>query len=116
MTIPEGLDSSAYTAAILDWYARPATPGGDREMGSINAFGVRDLHGKVWEWTSDFNAVGPVNSGFTDGKDAGFFCGGAGQATANGVDYATFMRFSFRSSLKPDFSVGSLGFRCAKGN
>jgi len=76
---------------------------------------VFDLHGKVWEWTSDFNAASVLSIQSSEGKGSSFFCGGAGQATADGVDYATFMRYSFRSSLKPNFSVGSLGFRCALG-
>jgi len=37
--------------------------------------------------------------------------------TPHNIDfYATFMHFSFRSSLQPNFSVSSLGFRCVKAN
>ncbi len=114
--VPAGMDSSGYVSGILDWYAKPDSHGKFIGKGSLNAYGIHDLHGKIWEWTSDFNAGGPSRSGANQGKADAFFCGGAGQATADGVDYATFMRFSFRSSLKPVFSVGSLGFRCAQGD
>ena len=30
------------------------------------------------------------------------------------LNYASFMRYAFRSSLKADYTVGNLGFRCAK--
>jgi formylglycine-generating enzyme len=113
-TIPLGQDSAKYQADILDWYAKPTMRGKVMGQGSLNAYGVFDLYGKIWEWTSDFNAGGPRTASADQGKADSFFCGGAGQATADGVDYATFMRFSFRSSLKPNFSVGSLGFRCAQ--
>lgn len=114
-TIPQGKDSASYYATILDWYARPTLQHKALGTGSANAYGVFDLHGKVWEWTSDFNTSGPITAASKEGKSGSFFCGGAGEATADGVDYATFMRYSFRSSLQPHFSVSSLGFRCAQG-
>jgi formylglycine-generating enzyme required for sulfatase activity len=112
--VPAGDDSAAYASRILEWYSRPAgrepaaAPGGAR-----NAFGVRDLFGSVWEWTSDFNVSGPVGRGETSAADATFFCGGAAGSAVPGTDYATFMRFAYRSSLKPEFALAGLGFRCA---
>lgn len=108
--LPPGQDSAARVRRILDWYGRPASVRTAASQGSRDAFGIRDLYGRVWEWTSDFNAVRP-------GPDADkAFCGGAGQATARGADYATYMRYSFRSSLRPEYAVNSLGFRCAGGS
>lgn len=109
-TLPPGQDSAARVHRLLDWYGQPASIRTAASPGSRDAFGIRDLYGRVWEWTSDFNATRP-------GSDADkAFCGAAGQATARGADYATYMRFSFRSSLKPDYAIGSLGFRCAEGS
>lgn len=115
MEVPEGMDSAAYFSRILEWYSRPATSGSaPPDTGRLrNAFGIRDMFGRVWEWTSDFNASGPVDRGEGASKNSSFFCGGAAGSAAPGTDYATFMRYAFRSSLKPDFSLGTLGFRCA---
>lgn len=46
----------AFQRRILAWYAQPASrllglAGG----GVANRYGVRDLHGLVWEWVYDFN-------------------------------------------------------------
>lgn len=107
-TLPPGQDSAARMRLILDWYGQPASVHTAAAPGSRDAFGIRDLYGRIWEWTSDFNATRP-------GADADkAFCGGAGQASARGADYATYMRYSFRASLKPDYAIGSLGFRCAE--
>ncbi len=112
-TIPEGQDSADYNAQVLEWYGSPSSKDSSVDKGSINAYGVHDLFGKIWEWTSDFNREGP--EGMISGdRNNSFFCGGAaGAAKPSGVDYATYMRFAFRSSLKPEYSTASLGFRCA---
>jgi len=111
---PPGRDSAAFTERILEWYSHPAGKGRVPAKGSQDAYGIHDLHGRIWEWTSDYNTQS-LSQGSLSDKDGTFFCGAAGQATALGAGYATFMRFSFRSSLKPAFAVGSLGFRCAQG-
>jgi len=107
-TLPPGQDSIARVRRILDWYGQPASVRTSVSQGSSDAFGIRDLYGRVWEWTADFNAIRP-------GAEADkAFCGAAGQATARGADYAAYMRYSFRSSLRPEYAVSSLGFRCAE--
>lgn len=114
--VPPGLDTAGYAARILEWYGRPAasdsSPG--RLKGARHAFGLEDLVGAVWEWTSDFNAAGPADRGEVSARDATFFCGGAAGTAAPGTSYATFMRYAFRGSLKPEFTLSSLGFRCAQ--
>jgi len=46
--------------------------------------------------------------------DRGLFCG-AGAATARQRDdYPAFMRAGYRSSLRADYDVPNLGFRCAR--
>jgi formylglycine-generating enzyme len=64
-------------------------------------------HG-VWEWTSDFNSS-PVASGAA----ASQFCGD-GIRSSSPTDYAAFLRYSFRSSLKAGYALKNLGFRCAR--
>ena len=113
-TIPPGTDSSAYADLVLEWYAKPS---GSQSSGagSINAFGLRDLFGRNWEWTSDFNTEGLSRAEDYGDREKSLFCGGGGGTTvAERLDYATYMRFAFRSSMKPEFSTASLGFRCAE--
>lgn len=112
----QGRDQTMLKEKILAWYGKPHAQtlpmvGGE----SPNGFGVYDLAGLIWEWTQDFNdlMVGQ-ESRDNGGKDSNLFCGGGSQITNDSANYAAFMRFSFRSSLKAPFTTGDLGFRCAK--
>jgi formylglycine-generating enzyme required for sulfatase activity len=101
---------------ILDWYSEPQN-GALKEVGHIykNKYGLWDMHGLIWEWVDDFN------SNFVSGEsreDSSFnknlFCGSGALTGADKENYAGFMRFAFRSSLKGKSSVWNLGFRCVR--
>jgi formylglycine-generating enzyme required for sulfatase activity len=62
----------------------------------------------VWEWTSDFNSA----PGAT-GAAASQFCGDGVRSNVPD-DYAAFLRYSLRTSLKAGYALKNLGFRCAK--
>ena len=47
----------AWLAAILSWYSRPADAALPAVGGAANVYGVRDMHGLIWEWVDDFNAL-----------------------------------------------------------
>jgi sulfatase modifying factor 1 len=100
----------ALQEAILSWYAE-RTPARLRDVGGpANAWGVRDIHGLVWEWIEDFNAALVT----ADSRSSGdMFCGGAAAKSQDPTAYATFMRLAFRSSLHARYTTGLLGFRCA---
>ena len=105
----------AWLAKILGWYARPASDAlravGDRP----NVYGVRDLHGLVWEWVDDFNALlvdGDSRSG--NDPDKLKFCGAGAINLQDRENYAVLMRIALLSSLNASDSTGSLGFRCAR--
>ena len=80
-----------------------------------NYWGVYDMFDLIWEWTDDFNSVlitGDSRESSYDNK--GLFCAGAATNATDLMNYAAFMRFGFRTSLKADYTVSNLGFRCAK--
>jgi formylglycine-generating enzyme required for sulfatase activity len=101
----------AFQETVLRWYAKLAPAVLPDVGGAANAWGVRDLHGLVWEWVDDFNAALVT----TDSRDpmARMFCGGAGATARDAAGYATFMRIAFRSSLDARATTAALGFRCA---
>lgn len=105
-TRADGQNDAAFQKQILAWYSSPS-PETLPNVGSnpANFFGVRDLHGLVWEWTGDFYT--------TLGMAEAVCAGGVKDAKDRG-DYPAFMRFGFRSSLKMEYAVHNLGFRCAK--
>lgn len=101
---------------ILDWYSRP-TPKFFPPVGTTlkNKFNVFDMHGLVWEWVLDFNSVvmdGDSRSNAAINRD--LFCASGSFGAADKENYAAFMRFAFRGSLKAKYTVSNLGFRCAK--
>ena len=82
-----------------------------------NGYGLYNVSGNVWEWTSDwfsatFHRDGPRNN--PKGPPTG-----AGRVTRGGSylchdSYCNRYRVAARSSSTPDSSTGNLGFRCVR--
>ena len=106
----------AWRERILAWYARPASSALPKAGAQApNAYGIRDLHGVVWEWVDDHGAmlVDADNRNQGDGA-RGRFCGAAALAANDRSNYAVLMRVAMLSSLEAADSTTSLGFRCVK--
>lgn len=104
-----------WLAQILGWYARPATAALPAVGGAPNFYGVRDVHGLIWEWVDDFNAllVNP-DSRSQDDADKLKFCGAGAINLKDRENYAVLMRIALLSSLEAADSTSSLGFRCVR--
>ena len=104
-----------YNEYILSWYEKPKTF--NNEIGSTfkNYWGVYDLHGLVWEWTYDFNAVLISGESRKDmDNDSNLFCGTAAIGATDLMNYAAFMRYAIRGSVKANYAMKNMGFRCVK--
>jgi formylglycine-generating enzyme required for sulfatase activity len=110
---PDGDKDVNFKRQVLEWYSTPTSTLRPVGAGQKNYWGVADLHGLVWEWVSDFNTA-MVSGDSRSGLDSRFFCGAGAQNAVDRQDFAAFMRYGFRSSLKAAYTVHNLGFRCAK--
>ena len=112
----DGRGDTNFVADILAWYARPMSET-IPPVGSTftNFYGIADLHGLVWEWVNDFNSALVTGESREDtGLNRGLFCGAGSAGFSDMRDYAAYMRFAFRSSLRGNYCIKNLGFRCAK--
>ena len=113
--IPDARQLKEYNAFILSWYEKPKSF--NQTIGSTfkNFWNVYDLHGLVWEWTSDFNSVLVSGESRKDvDTDNNLFCGSAAVNATDLMNYAAFMRYAIRGSLKAKYTMKNLGFRCVK--
>jgi formylglycine-generating enzyme required for sulfatase activity len=105
----------AWREQILSWYSRPSDVSLAAAGGAPNVYGVRDLHGLVWEWVDDFNALLVAgDSRDQDDPDRLKFCGAGALNLRDRDNYAVLMRIAMLSSLRAGDTTGNLGFRCAK--
>lgn len=105
----------AWRQKILAWYSRSATG----ELPDVarqppNYYGVRDLHGAVWEWVDDLSAmlVSGDNRQQSD-PDALRYCGPGALTMEKKENYATLMRIAMLSSMQANYTSATMGFRCA---
>jgi len=115
-TRPDGAMDPGFQRDIQRWYGTPS-PGELPAVGrgAANCWGVRDLHGLIWEWVSDFNSAMVTGDARGDsGLERRLFCGAGAVGAKDPADFPAFMRYGFRSSLKAAYTVHNLGFRCAK--
>lgn len=116
-TMADARTLKTYNEFILSWYEKPKTFNNDIGSTFKNYWNVYDLHGLVWEWTSDFNSVLVSGESRKDvDNDSNLFCGSAAIGATDLMNYAAFMRYAIRGSLKAKYTMKNLGFRCVKDN
>lgn len=105
----------AWRARILAWYgsltdAETASVGGEAD-----AYGVRNMHGLVWEWVEDFNGLLlDADSRVQGDAEKLRFCGAGALTMKDREDYALLMRIALLTSLEAAGSTANLGFRCVR--
>jgi formylglycine-generating enzyme required for sulfatase activity len=105
----------AWSRRILAWYEKPGGVELAAVGGEANAWGARDLHGLVWEWVDDFNALFIAGDSRTQGDpDKLKFCGAGAINIIDRDSYAVLMRIALLSSLNAADTTSSLGFRCVR--
>lgn len=105
----------AWRQRILSWYSQPAGDMQGKVGGEPNIYGVSDLHGLVWEWVEDFNALFIAGDSRTQGDaDLLKFCGAGAINIIDRDSYAVVMRIALLSSLNAADTTQSLGFRCVQ--
>ena len=105
----------SFNKYIMSWYEKPNTYANPVGGTFKNYWGVYDMHGLVWEWTSDFNSIFLSGESRKDkDTDNNLFCGSGSVNATDLMNYAAFMRYAFRGSLKAKYTTKNLGFRCAQ--
>ena len=101
---------------ILRWYSRPSNRPLTRVgLQAANAYGVRDLHGMVWEWTGDASSLLIDGDNRKQGDaDKSKFCGAGALSMRDRDNYAVLMRVAMLSSLEANDVTANMGFRCAR--
>ena len=109
---------ASFRARLLALYGgmRGASAGPAR--GFTNVYGVRALHGVVWEWTIDFNSVvlgddSRTTGSGADARDRHLYCASSAIGATDPSDYAAFLRHAVRAGLGARSTTSSVGFRCA---
>ncbi|MFA6946275.1 MAG: formylglycine-generating enzyme family protein [Pedobacter sp.] len=116
MGTPKNIKYSSLTDYILDWYKRPNLPVLPNIKTTYqNIYGLYDMHGLIWEWTFNFNSyITSSDSRGNNSDDQKLFCAAGSLNVVDKTDYAGYLRFSYRGSLKGNYCIANLGFRCAK--
>ena len=113
---PRNIKYTSLTEYILGWYKKPNLPVLPNVKTTYqNVYGLYDMHGLIWEWTFNFNSF--ISNGDSRGNtedEQKAFCAAGSINVKDRKDYAGFLRFSYRGSLKGNYCIANLGFRCAR--
>jgi formylglycine-generating enzyme len=108
----------SFRARLLGLYGGMRGASARPARGFANAYGVRALHGVVWEWTLDFNSVvldddSRATGSGADARDRHLYCASSAIGATDPSDYPAFLRYAVRAGLGARSTTSSVGFRCA---
>ena len=105
----------SYSSDIIDLYNVKDKQYHEIAQSQPNAFGIYNMFDLIWEWSEDFNSTLTTgDSRKSQFDDKQLSCAGSAISANDIYNYAAFMRFAFRTSVKANYSISNLGFRCAK--
>lgn len=113
-TMRDARSDDAWRQSILSWYSKSGR-GALPVVGQTpaNYYGVRDLHGVVWEWVDDLSAM-LVSGDNRQQSDPNVlnYCGPGALTMEQKENYATLMRIAMLSSMQASYTSATMGFRC----
>jgi formylglycine-generating enzyme required for sulfatase activity len=116
-THADARNNPAWRARILNWYSQSSSKPPPAVGGPANFYGVRNVHGLIWEWVDDFNALLVSADSRNQGDpDKLQFCGAGAISLQDRDNYAVLMRIALLSSLNGSDTTNNLGFRCVRPN
>ena len=113
--LKDATEDPAFTKHILQLYQEKMNYKKPVKQHQPNAWKIYDLYGTIWEWTDDFSSVMITGESRKDNTvNESLFCAGASVTSSDLRNYAAFIRFAMRGSIKASYTGNNLGFRCAK--
>lgn len=105
-----------YSDAIIQLYMEKERQYKPVKQSPPNYWGVYNVFDLIWEWTDDFNSIMSIGDSRTGGENNNkdLFCAAGATSATDVNNYAAFMRFGMRTSVKAHYTIANMGFRCAK--
>ncbi len=114
-TRADARDDAAWRSRILGWYSQVSATLPAAGASRPNLYGIRDLHGVIWEWVQDYGALMVSGDSRNQGDpDTLKFCGAGALSAPDRENYPILMRVAMLSSLAAANTTRNLGFRCAR--
>jgi formylglycine-generating enzyme required for sulfatase activity len=99
----------------LSWYSQPGSSSPVKVGGAPNYYGISNMHGLIWEWVDDFNALLVSADSRNQGDpDQLQYCGAGAISLQDRDNFAILMRVALLSAMNGANTTRQLGFRCAK--
>jgi formylglycine-generating enzyme required for sulfatase activity len=112
---PNARKKPQYSATIISLYMEKERQYKAVMKSKPNYWGIYNLFDLIWEWTDDFNSILTTSdSRNSQYEDKNLFCAAGATSSTDVLNYAAYMRFALRTTLKANYTIANLGFRCAK--